>query len=56
MGSTTDWVDESCIAVLKKVGGIDFGGGTGLEERPEYNGSGVVREGDGSATALLPCQ
>ena len=35
MGSTTDWVEESYIAVLKKVGGIDFGGGTGLEERLE---------------------
>lgn len=35
MGSTADWVEEGCTAVLKKVGGIDFAGGTGLEERPE---------------------
>ena len=36
MGSTTDWVeDRELIAVLSKVGGVDFGVGTGPEERPE---------------------
>lgn len=35
MGSTTDWEDRELIAVLSKVGGIDFGVGTGPEERPE---------------------
>lgn len=50
MGSTTDWVeDRELIAVLSKVGGIDSGVGTGLEERPESLGM----EREARATALV---